>query len=175
VIQVSDSGLITITGGKWTTVRKMSEDCVDQAIGRARLSAGPCRTRTLKLHGFVESTSLGAGENPRAFYGTDLQSIGQMEAESPELANPLHPALALRGSDVVWSVRCEMARTVDDVLARRSRSLLLNAAAAVEVAPQVASQMASLLGREQQWSNQQVDRFEQIAQHYLPPTASCSV
>lgn len=173
VIRVSDSGLITITGGKWTTVRKMSEDCVDQAVERAKLSAGPCLTKSLKLHGFVASTPHSARENHqdrRAHYGTDLQSIAQIESESSELAKPLHPALAVRGSDVVWSVRCEMARTVDDVLSRRSRSLILNAAAAVEIAPEVARLMAGQLDRDRQWCDQQVDAFGKIAQRYLLPT-----
>jgi glycerol-3-phosphate dehydrogenase len=175
VIRVSDSGLITITGGKWTTVRKMSEDCVDQAVERAKLSAGPCLTKSLKLHGFVASTQHSTRENRedrRAFYGSDLRSLAQIEAESSELAKPLHPALALRGSDVVWSVRCEMARTVDDVLSRRSRSLILNAAAAVEIAPDVARLMAGQLDRDRQWCDQQVDAFGQIAQRYVLPTRS---
>ena len=173
VIRVSESGLITITGGKWTTVRKMSEDCVDQAIERAGLSAGPCVTKTLKLHGFVESTSRGTQQvhaDPRSCFGTDLRFISQIEAESPELAQPLHPALALRGSDVIWSVRCEMARTVDDVLSRRSRSLILNASAALEAAPQVARLMARQIGRDSQWCDDQVEAFQKIAQHYLPPS-----
>ncbi len=171
VIKISHSGLITITGGKWTTVRRMSEDCVDRAIDAGQLSAGPCITASLRLHGYVEPT-VGPQRNndPRCVYGSDLALIQQIEAESPELAQPLHGSLSLRGSDVLWAVRSEMARTVDDVFARRTRSLIFNARAAVEAAPKVARLMASELGRSELWEQNEVTAFGNIARPYIPPS-----
>jgi glycerol-3-phosphate dehydrogenase len=168
VIRISDSGLITIAGGKWTTVRKMSEDCVDRAVAACGLEAKPCITKSLKLHGCDAAADTG---DPFRVYGTDSQAIKQLEAETPLLAESLHPALALRGSQVVWAVRQEMARTIDDVLSRRTRSLVLNAQAAVDVAPQVARLIGSELQRDASWEESQIEAFNEIARHYLPPSA----
>ncbi len=166
VIRVSPSGLITITGGKWTTVRKMSEDCVDRAIETAGLAAGPCVTRSLRLHGFQSEPD---SSDRRSFYGSDLASIRQIENESPSLAKPLHNDLPLRGSEVVWAVREEMARRLDDVMSRRTRTLIFGAQAAIEIAPQVAQLMAAELQRNADWQQQEVADFTLIAKNYLCP------
>jgi glycerol-3-phosphate dehydrogenase len=163
VIRVSHSGLITITGGKWTTVRKMAEDCVDRVIELGGLQASECQTKTLHLHGYSATPS----DSPRAFYGSDLAAIRQLETESPSLADPLHPTLTLHGADIIWSVRHEMARTVEDVLARRSRCLFLNAAATIAIAPKVAEMMATELGKDSDWREDQLLRFNRVAEHYL--------
>lgn len=166
VIRVSPRGLITITGGKWTTVRRMAEDCVDRAIAEGDLHAGPCRTKQLPIHGATDDPSLAA--DPRSYYGSDLQEIRALESGSPALAAPLCEALTLHRSDVVWAVRREMARTVDDVLARRSRSLLLDARASQAIAGEVAGILATELGRDQTWREQQLRDFQTIARHYTP-------
>jgi glycerol-3-phosphate dehydrogenase len=168
-IQPSPSGLITITGGKWTTVRKMSEDCVDKVIQWTGLTANSCQTKALPLHGFLSAEALAeqAGDS-RAYYGADLGAIQQLESAVPGMNESLHPSLSLKVSDVVWAVRCEMARTVDDVLARRSRSLFLNAAASVAVAPRVSDIMMQELGKNQAWRESQLEAFQRIAKHYLP-------
>lgn len=171
VIKISDAGLITISGGKWTTVRGMGEDCVDTAVREGGLSAGPCITKTLRLHGWMEPDQTSAVDNARSLYGSDLASIVALEQGSPAMATRLHPELPLRGSEVLWSVRAEMARTVDDVLARRSRCLVFNSRAAVEVAAKVAELMAAELNRDQEWQRSQVAEFEKIAERYLPPTS----
>ncbi len=171
-IKLSRSGLITITGGKWTTVRKMSEDCVDKVVAWTGLSVAPCQTKTLKLHGYVDPSSLSRiATEPRGFYGADLARIQQMESDLPALNERLHPSLSLKVSDVVWAIRFEMARTVDDVLARRTRSLFLDAAAALAIAPRVAEIMAEKLALPASWRQSQIDAFAQIAQHYLPSRA----
>ena len=163
VIRVSTSGLITIAGGKWTTVRKMAEDCVDRVVEETGLQAQSCKTKNLRLHGYVREAS----DSPRAYYGSDLVEIQRLETESPELAQPLHDSLVLHGSDVVWAVRHEMARTVEDVLARRSRCLILNAEAALAIAPKVAPLMASELGKDETWCKEQLARFAAVARHYV--------
>jgi glycerol-3-phosphate dehydrogenase len=178
VIRSSDSGLITITGGKWTTVRKMAEDCVDFAIRGGRLShASPCRTQSLSLHGapiaspIDESMTRDAPTDERSYYGSDLALIQELEKSHPQLAEPLAASLTIRKSDIIWAVRHEMARTVDDVLSRRTRSLLLDARAAVAIAPMVAEILAAELDRDVAWKQDQIDQFHAIAQHYLPPSS----
>ncbi len=168
-IKSSPSRLITITGGKWTTVRKMSEDCVDKLIAWNGLTARPCRTETLKLHGYVDpQTQTQLAMKARGYYGSDLAQLEIMEAQSPELNELLHPQLSLKVSDVVWAARWEMARTIDDVLARRSRALFLEAAATLAIAPRVAEIMAGELARPLAWCEAQVESFTQIAGHYVP-------
>jgi len=166
VIRISPSGMLTITGGKWTTVRKMAEDCVDQAIDAAGLSGGPCVTENLPLHGYLAEP----GANERSHYGSDLEFIMQLETEHPELATRLHRSLDIRRSEVVWAARYEMARTVEDVLARRTRLLFLDSQAAVEIASQVARWLAGELGRDDAWCDDQINSFEQVAAAYLPPS-----
>ncbi len=165
VIRVSPSGLITITGGKWTTVRKMAEDCVDRVLVETGIDARSCATETITLHGYTDQP---AEDIQRAFYGADLEAIEQLELETPSLAEALHESLAIRRSEVVWAVRHEMARTVEDVLARRTRALFLNARAAMEAASEVARLMADELDKDESWRDEQVTRFHAVAAHFLP-------
>lgn len=167
VVRVSDSGLITITGGKWTTVRKMAEDCIDRAIIETKLSSTTCKTPTLKLHGYMESPPV---DDPRGFYGADLAAITQLESDCEELSALLCESLPIRKSEVIWAVRNEMARTVEDVLARRTRALFLDCSAALKIAPVVAKLMAVELGQDDAWCRTQQEQFESVAAHYLPQT-----
>ncbi len=168
VIRIADSGLVTITGGKWTTVRKMAEDCVDRACKSAGLSREPCATKNLRLHGFTDTRS----DDPRAYYGADLTEIKALEMEFPSLAKPLDPSLSICGSDVVWATSQEMARTVEDVLARRTRALFLNSTAAIRIAPQVAKLMAVELDEDDDWIADQMEKLNLVARAYLPPTSA---
>lgn len=165
VIRISPSKLITITGGKWTTVRKMAEDCVDRAIDAAGLDPRSCRTTNLKIHGACETTT---PDHRRSFYGTDLIEIEQLEKDSTELSGMLSETLSIRRSDIVWAVRHEMARTVEDVLSRRRRALLLDVREALRIAPEVASLMAAELGKDEAWRKSQLDDFQSVARHYTP-------
>lgn len=165
VILIDDSGLVTIMGGKWTTVRKMAEDCVNRASQAAQLRPAACATQHMRLHGYSNASS----QDERAYYGTDLAHVVELENERPELAEPFDAALNIRGSDVIWATRHEMARTVEDVLGRRNRSLFLNSRAAVRVAPKVAALMAEELGRDELWIAGQLEAFHQSAKAYLPP------
>jgi glycerol-3-phosphate dehydrogenase len=163
-VQISGSGLLTIAGGKWTTWRHMAEDVVDQAATLADLEPRPCVTRQLPIHGYHRSAEK---FGDLAVYGADAPAIADLRRADPELARRLHPALRLTAAEVVWGVRYEMARTVEDVLSRRSRSLLLDARAAIATAPEAARLMAQELGRDQEWEGSQVEGFRGIAAGYL--------
>lgn len=163
-ITISKSGLLTIAGGKWTTYRKMAEDAVDHVIVLAQLEDRPSPTRTLAIHGCPKEKM---ADRNLSFYGTDAADIQQLMRDRPELAEPLHPALPICGAQVVWAVRHEMARTLDDVLARRTRALFLNSRAALAMAPEVARLMARELQRDKSWQEQQLGEFKQIAAHFI--------
>ena len=163
-IHIDNSGLLTIAGGKWTTYRNMAEDCVDHAITLGELEERHCVTRTLRIHGYDESA---ADLGSLAVYGADAVHIQKMRAADPALRDPLHPELPYCGAEVVWAARQEMARTVEDVLARRTRALFLHARAAIAMAPRVAELMARELGRDAAWWTQQVQEFTELAKGYL--------
>jgi glycerol-3-phosphate dehydrogenase len=165
-IGVSSSGLVTMTGGKWTTYRRMAEDCVNIAMAVAGFAPRPSRTQQLRLHGCPPNDS-----QPSAIfspYGTDGHLIERLILDQPELGAQLHLALPTRVAEVIWAVRNEWARSVEDVLARRSRALFLNAKAALEMAPSVAKWMARELGRNTGWQAAQVNAFNAIAKNFLP-------
>lgn len=163
-IAISKSGLLTIAGGKWTTYRKMAEDCVDQAAILAQLDERPSTTHDLPIHGCQPASKATKATNPLAAYGSDAPRIEQLMREQPLWAEPLHPNLSLTAAQVIWAVRAEMARTLDDVLARRTRALFLDARTALEMAPKVSQLMAAELGRKDPWAQEQVREFQRIAE-----------
>lgn len=170
VIVVSKSGLVTIVGGKWTTYRKMGEDTIDTAITVGKLEAPDSSTAELRLHGAPEKSevsSSGVTAERFAIYGTDAEQLRRLMEARPELAKPLHPRLPYVGAEIVWAARAELARTVEDVLSRRTRALILDARAAQEVAPQVAKWMAQELGHDERWEADQVQRFHALAAGYV--------
>jgi glycerol-3-phosphate dehydrogenase len=162
-IHVDQSGLLTIVGGKWTTYRHMAEDCVDHAITLGKLPEKECVTRSLKIHGYLE----GVDElDSFSVYGSDIEAIREIANQDPTLSAQLHPALPYIGAEVVWGVREEMARTLDDILSRRLRALFLNAQAASEMAPAVARIMAKELGLGDDWIDKEVKEFQEFAKKY---------
>jgi glycerol-3-phosphate dehydrogenase len=158
-ILIGDSGLITITGGKWTTYRKMAEDVIDRAEEIAGLDTVPCRTMELPVHGATTDEISEAHLRP---YGSDAAAIQTMGD-----AARVHPALDLTVGEVRWHARAEMARTVEDVLARRSRALLLDARASNEAAPAVAMILAEELGKDAAWRSAEEANFTKLAQGYV--------
>jgi glycerol-3-phosphate dehydrogenase len=167
LIQVSDSGLLTVTGGKWTTYRATARECIDAAARIAGLPARPCVTEQLLIHGSSDASSNGKCAWGLSVYGTDIHEIERMMRHDPELAHPLHPALPINGAQVLWAVRAEAARTVDDVLARRTRALHLNARGAIEMAPVVARLVAAELAQDVKWQRRQVEQFCEVARSYI--------
>ncbi|HLH54829.1 MAG TPA: glycerol-3-phosphate dehydrogenase C-terminal domain-containing protein, partial [Verrucomicrobiae bacterium] len=162
-ITISKSGLLTIAGGKWTTYRKMAEDCLEHAVVLARLPEMPCVTRELRIHG----AHAGQVEGPLAVYGSDAEPMRELSRKNPGLSRRLHPALDIEGTQILWAVRNEMARTLDDVLARRTRALFLNAGAALEIAPTVAEIMARELGKDKNWEQAQLRDFKEVASCFV--------
>jgi glycerol-3-phosphate dehydrogenase len=163
-IHVDNSGLLTITGGKWTTYRHMAEDCVDHAITLGRLEDAVCVTQKLRIHGYQEDVQ---GLGSLWVYGADAEKVRALAAAEPDLAKPLHAELPYRGAEVVWGVREEMARTVDDVLSRRTRALFLNANAALAMAEPTARIMAKELGQDDAWIAAQLAAFRALAETYM--------
>ncbi|WP_029904222.1 glycerol-3-phosphate dehydrogenase/oxidase [Prevotella sp. 10(H)] len=163
-IVISDSGLITITGGKWTTYRDMAEDVINKALQIADLPHKDCVTRDLRIHGYKETVDR---SDFSYVYGSDYEKIRQLQAQQPELAKKLHPRFDYTGAEVVWAVREEMAITLEDVLSRRLRATFLDARAAIDIAPAVAAIMAKEAGHDTEWEKMQVQEFVDLAQHYL--------
>jgi glycerol-3-phosphate dehydrogenase len=164
-ILISSSRLVTITGGKWTTYRRMGQDAIDKTTAMAQLPSSKSVTADLKLHGWT--SQLDAPDKWSRVYGCDVPVLERMIALSPELGRPLHADLPFRRAEAVWGAKYEMARTVEDILSRRTRALFLDARAAVAAAPETARLMAEALGRDEAWQKQQVKAFEEVAQNYI--------
>lgn len=162
-LQVNESGLVTITGGKWTTYRKMAEDTIDQAVLVAGLQEKPCVTEDLRIHGWLKNVDM---NNHLHVYGSDRVGIDQLKEENPELGEQIHPDLPYIKAEIIWAIRNEMAITIDDVLSRRTRMLLLNAQAALESAELVAEYLAQELDKDQAWVKQEVAEFNALAKEY---------
>jgi glycerol-3-phosphate dehydrogenase len=160
---VSPSGLVTITGGKWTTYRQMGQSVVDLAASVAALPRRSCVTADLRLHGWTDPPA----EGPLAKYGADAAEVARVVAERSEWREPLHQRLPDLTGEVAWTARFESARTVEDVLARRSRALFLDARAAMEAAPRVAAILADELTRDDAWRDAQVRAFRTLAAGYV--------
>ena len=167
-LHISDSGLVTISGGKWTTYRKMAEDTIDEAVVDADLEQSPSNTRDLHLHGWHDHPEQ---FDDLAAYGSDALPIQDLMEDCPELSEPLDDRLPIRGAQVVWAARHEMARTVEDVLSRRTRCLLLDAQASIDVAPKVAQLLAEERDLPPSWAEEQVEAFTEVASNYLMPSS----
>jgi glycerol-3-phosphate dehydrogenase len=163
-ILISRGGLITLTGGKWTTYRKMAEDVVDTAAKQADLSIHKSVTPTLKIHGYRENVD---HSDPLYWYGSDREQIDQLIAENPDMKVVISEKVQLIRAQVVWAVREEMARTLEDCLARRIRALQLDARECIRIAPEVATLMASELNKDKAWVSSQVESFTQLANMHL--------
>jgi glycerol-3-phosphate dehydrogenase len=168
VIRVSSSSLVSIMGGKWTTYRRMAEDCVDRAAEVGGLLATPCRTKTLPIHGAEGEWRQGT----LAQYGSDGPAIEQLAKSTPALNEPLAERLPHVGAQVVWAARNELARNVEDVLARRIRALFYDAEAAIAAAPKVAELLAAEFGRDAAWQADQLRQFRAVAEHYCYRSSS---
>ncbi len=161
-VMVSTSGLVTITGGKWTTYRHMGEDVINRVVAVAGLEPRACKTRALPLRGATQS----APDDTWRVYGSDAGAVQALCAERETWRAPMHANLPYVLGEAAWAARYEMARTVEDVLARRTRALLLNARASAAAAPAVARVLADELGRDDAWVRSQVAQYSELAKGY---------
>ena len=164
-ITVSDSELITITGGKWTTYRKMAEDVLEIAIPKAGLADKECLTKDLHIHGYKKGTDF---NKPLYYYGADEEGIRSIVESDKTLAEQIHPMFPFIKAEILWAVRNEMCMKVEDFLSRRTRALLLDAKAAIESASLVAEIMAREKNKNEDWIKNEIDSFNSIAKNYLP-------
>jgi glycerol-3-phosphate dehydrogenase len=160
---ISDSGLVSVIGGKWTTYRKMAEDSLSKIIKRKMLPNKKCITEDLKIHGYTHENSTGV----LSFYGADKIKLDELIASNKLWAEPLNKETDLLAGQVVWAVRNEMARTVEDFLARRTRLLFMDARLAYKLAPEVAGIMKEELNEDEVWKETQVKKFYELAEGYL--------
>ncbi len=165
-ILVAPSGLITVTGGKWTTYRRMGQDTIDRAAQVAALPRRPSNTLELKLHGWTPQSG-DVNSMWESVYGSDLPTLRALSDQNPCLEALLHPRLPFKLREVVWAARFEMARSVEDVLARRTRALFLDARAAIEAAPTVADLLARELNHCEVWKEKEIAKFLETAKGYL--------
>jgi len=163
-IMLSLSGLITICGGKWTTYRKIGEDAIDKAIALGGLTPTPCASKDMPIHGFAKRPSK---QSHLYVYGSDVPNIRRIIHDDPSLDEQIHPNLPYLKAEVVWAVRHEMARKVEDILARRLRALFLDARTSIEMAQPVAELMAPELGKDEKWIKQEVKEYRDLAKGYI--------
>ena len=158
---VSTSGLVSILGGKWTTYRKMAEDIINTAQSVGGLPERGCITHNLPVHGYDYNSDW---TNPLHVYGVDIDKIIKLE---PEGNTSLSKEVHLTKNQVIWAVREEMAMTVEDVLARRTRVLFLNASESLILAPTVAAIMGKEMGKDSSWIATQIENYTTLTQNYL--------
>lgn len=163
-IMFSDSGLVTMIGGKWTTFRRMAQDLVDKSEKHFSLHETHSVSPAMKIHGHTEHKDL---NDPMYVYGTDKEKIMQIAVKEPEYNTYIDEELQIHAAQVVWAVRKEMARTIEDVLARRTRCLLLDARQSIIIAPKVAAIMAKELGKDESWQKKQIEDYTHTAQNYI--------
>ena len=164
-ILISVSGLISVIGGKWTTYRKMAEDTIDKAIMLGGLSERQCITQHLPVHGYC--MDIDACNDPMAVYGLDKEKVLAISEEEKGWKGWLSEKLQIHKSQVAWAVRSEWARTVEDVLARRTRALFVDARESIRIAPEVATLMAKEMKMNRKWIRQQVEQFNSVAKNYF--------
>lgn len=164
VIKVLPSGLVHVTGGKWTTYRNMAKHTVNKAVRTTGLKFKRCKTKHLRIHGWTENNT----DDHLSTYGTDACAITQMMNENSSLSEKIHPSYPYAKAEILWIIENEMAFTIEDILARRIRLLFLDAQAAMESAPVVAAMLAAHYGMNKVWEKEQLDAFSKLAQGYLP-------
>lgn len=162
-ITLSPSGLLSIIGGKWTTYRRMAEETIDKAINAGFLEKRKCVTSFLRMTTITKSIS----SDRLCIYGDQSSEIEKMINENPELGKPIAPRLPYTRAEMIWICRNEMPLTIEDLLARRTRVLLLNARTSSEIAPDVAALMAKEFGYDMKWQKEQVESYNQLVKNYI--------
>jgi len=141
----------------------MAEYTIDKAIESAGLERVSCNTKNLKIHGWIKNKST----TSMSIYGTDEEEIQLMTTADPVFSEKIHPNYSYTKAELLWFVSNEMAITIEDILARRTRLLFLDAKAAMEAAPMVAKTLAFFNGKDAVWEKQELDKFNDLAKNYL--------
>lgn len=162
-VVVLPSGLIHVTGGKWTTYRSMAEHAIKEAIQYAGLQRNTCKTKNLQVHGWTETND----GTHLSVYGSDAAAIKKLMVDDDLLSEKIHSQYPYTKAELIWMIQQEMAITVEDILSRRIRLLFLDAGAAIEAAPIVAKIMAAEMKKDQQWIDKQISVFNNLAKGYL--------
>ncbi|MDQ0066350.1 glycerol-3-phosphate dehydrogenase/oxidase [Chryseobacterium lathyri] len=162
----SDTGLVSIIGGKWTTYRKMAEDTIDKAVEILHLHGGPSQTENMSIHGNMKAELVDRTSHLYV-YGSDIPAIKSLQNSDPQYSQKIHPEHAFTIAEAVWAIRYEMAETIEDILARRVRLLFLDARAAIDSAHTIAQLIAKEKGHSQEWANEQEKEFIELAKGYL--------
>lgn len=165
-IIISESRMITITGGKWTTYRKMAEEVINNATLVGNLPKQKSITTDMHIHGYTNEQ---IGEEHLKVYGADAVEIKRLYIENNLWQEKIHANFNYTKAQIIWAVRNEMAQTVEDILARRIRMLFLDANAALETAPIVAKLMAAEMNKNNDWINAEIKSFNTLGKRYLLP------
>lgn len=162
-ITVSASGLISILGGKWTIYRRMAQDTLGEAIKRGFLPKTECSTQKMKIFGATNEKS----DDPLRVYGSNADNIREMIKQNPELGNKIHPSFPFTKAEIIWICRNEMPCKLEDILARRTRALILDAGASEKMAPEVVEIMAEEFGYNDEWKQNQLFDYHFLLENYL--------
>jgi glycerol-3-phosphate dehydrogenase len=161
-IIISASNLFTILGGKWTTYRRMGADVINRIEKEFNWDHTETPTASMHIYGYANGVNW---SDPLYFYGSDTARIRErMNGTGNEW---ISESLKIHKLQVKWAVEHEMARTVEDVLSRRTRALLLNARESIRIAPEVANIMSIGLNKDEQWVKQQVEEYTRLANNYI--------
>jgi glycerol-3-phosphate dehydrogenase len=163
VIKVLPSGLIHITGGKWTTYRSMAKHAIDKAIQYSGLHFSTCKTKHLQIHGWTEKRL----NSHLSIYGSDAVFIEELIKKDNLLAEKIHVDYPYTKAEIVWFIQNEMAQTIEDILARRIRLLFIDAKAAIEIAPIIADIFIETNNKTVTWKQEQIETFNIVANNYL--------
>lgn len=166
-LELSESGLVTISGGKWTTYRKMAEDTIDTAAKFAALKPKKCITETLKLHGF-DPTAEEDGSLFLSQFGKDIKEIKELEKTDDKLKLKISGNFPYTYAEILWSIKNESPQKLEDIMARRTRALFLDARSSINIAQRVAEFMAEHMDKDEAWVEQEVKEFKELAENYLP-------
>jgi len=164
-IEVSDSGLVSIMGGKWTTYRKMAKDVINVASTLVSLPRVKSKTQHLKLHGYDRDAE---NYGHLSIYGSDALIIQKLYTENKSYQELIHPAYSITKGQIIFSIRFEKAKTIEDLLARRTRLLFLDAVVSILVAPKIAQILATELNKGPKWLQTEIENFIKIANTYIP-------
>ena len=161
-ISVSESGLLSILGGKWTTYRKIAEDAINTSISIGGFNERKCITENLQIHGYMKNPDW---NDPLHVYGNDSSLIKKLKITNGNKS--LSKKLYISPNQIIWSLKNEMAVKLEDILARRTRCLFLDAKETVRIAPKVLDIMKTFLNKDNDWEKKEFSNFMKISKNYI--------